>query len=47
MFRRKSVRTGKEKIYFTTSDVFDRGDEDMKSVYDFPLPLNRQGAATQ
>ncbi len=40
LLRRKSSRTGKEKTYFTTSEIYDRWEASIWDLYNFPQPNN-------
>jgi hypothetical protein len=44
LIKTKSKRTGKDRVYFSTSDIYNEGDKTMSDIYDFPEPKNKEWA---
>ncbi len=46
LIKTKSKRTGKDKVYFSTSDIYNEGTKTMSDIYNFPEPKNKEWAGT-
>ena len=46
LIKTKSKRTGKSRVYFSTSDIYNEGDKTMSDIYNFPEPKNKAWAGT-
>ena len=46
LIKTKSKRTGKTRVYFSTSDIYNEGWKTMSDIYNFPEPKNKEWAGT-
>ncbi len=47
LIKTKSKRTGKERAYFSTSDIYNEGKNTISNIYNFPEPVNKEWAAIE
>ncbi len=47
LIKTKSERTGRERVYFSTSDIYNEGKESMSDIYNFPKPKNLEWSASK